>query len=74
MKDVWLQVAGVDRPEGRSTADGRSPEPGEKPTLKPGLPFIGLLGVDLGLACTLCPGTKAAPPEPVPPRGGVRSK
>lgn len=49
MKEVWLQVSCVGKSLGRSRAGHLLAQTRDKPTLKPGLPFIGLPGVDLAL-------------------------
>ena len=49
MKEVWLQVSSVGKSLGRSRAGHLLAQTRDKPTLKPGLPFIGLPGVDLAL-------------------------
>ena len=49
MKAVWLQVSDVGRSLGRSRAGHLLAQTRDKPTLKPGLPFIWLPGMDLAL-------------------------
>ena len=48
-KAVWLQVSDVGRSLGRSRVGHLLAQTRDKPTLKPGLPFIGLPGMDLAL-------------------------